>query len=136
MPSETPLPTDVAELQARVLAAEAALAASEEARARLERMLASLRHAAYGARSEKRDPEQRNLPLEDLEIAEGMLEAAEERARATLKASRPAPSAVNRSCQRGRHRFETRWRRPSPGAPAACRRGDRAREHGVPLRLR
>lgn len=97
MPSETPLPTDTAELQARLVAAEAALAVSEEARQRLERMLASLRHATFGARSEKRDPEQRNLPLEDIEVAEGLLEAAQEKAEATLKASRKRPGADNRN---------------------------------------
>ncbi len=40
----------------------------------------------FGKRSEKLDPEQFNLPLEDVELAQGVLQAAQERARQALKA--------------------------------------------------
>ena len=61
----------VADLERRLAAAEAAridaetrLAEVEEARARLERLLAQMRRATFGAKSEKRDPDQHNLPFE------------------------------------------------------------------------
>ena len=55
-------------------AAEDALAVSEQARERLERIIASLNHAVWGARSEKRHADQDRLPLfEDIAVAEGML---------------------------------------------------------------
>ena len=48
-------------------------------------MLASLTHAAYGARSEKRHhPDQGCLPFEDITVAEGMLAAAQEKADAAV----------------------------------------------------
>ena len=51
-----------------------------EANARLERLLAQARHEKFGPRSEKGDPDQRNLFTEDLEVAEGMLAAASDAA--------------------------------------------------------
>ena len=61
----------VAELERQLAAAAAArieaesrLAASEDARARLERMIAQLRRDRFGARSEKSDPDQQHLPFE------------------------------------------------------------------------
>lgn len=107
-------PDDVAALKAQLAQTRAALAASqaalaertvalarvEEARRRLELIVDELRRARFGARSEKRCPEQYALPLEDVELAQGMLEAAQERADATLEASRPVPRPVKRN--RGR----------------------------------
>ncbi len=62
-------------------AAEDALAVSEQARVRLERIIASLNHAVWGARSEKRHADQDRLPLfEDIAVAEGMLAEAQEKA--------------------------------------------------------
>ena len=79
-------------------AAREALAVSEQARERLERMIASLRHAAYGARSEKRDPDQGALPFEDADVAEGMLAAAQDKADAAVgKASRGSVPPANRN---------------------------------------
>ena len=73
-------------------AAEEALAASEQARERLERIIASLNHAAWGARSEKRHTEQDRLPLfEDIAVAEGMLAAAQEKADAATGKKRRTP---------------------------------------------
>ena len=90
----------VADLERRLAASEAAridaetrLAEVEEARARLERLLAQMRRATFRAKSEKRDPDQHNLPFEDLEAAAGMLAAASEAADRALGTRRKAPRA-------------------------------------------
>ena len=90
----------LAETRAALAASEAALARVEEARRRLELIVDELRRARFGARSEKRDPEQYALPLEDIELAQGVLNAAQERADATLEGSRPERCPVKRN--RGR----------------------------------
>ena len=64
---------------------EAALADAVEAQRRLESIIGEHRRDKFGARSEKLDPEQFNLPPEDVEIAQGVLEAAQEKARRALK---------------------------------------------------
>ncbi len=83
-------PEDVAALKARLAAAEAALAGRDavlaareaalaelaEANRRLEQIINDLRRDKFGPRSEKLSPDQYNLPLEDVEIAQGILEAA------------------------------------------------------------
>ena len=60
---------------------QAALAVSEEARRRLEVILGELRREKFGAKSEKLRPDQYHLPLEDVEIAQGVLDAAQEKTR-------------------------------------------------------
>ena len=97
-------PEDVATLKARLAAAEAALAERDaalaemaEANRRLEQMIAELRREKFGPRSEKLSPDQYNLPLEDVEIAQGVLQAAQEKADATLKASRSKGERVKRN---------------------------------------
>ena len=73
-------------------AAEDALAVSEQARERLERIVASLNHAVWGARSEKRHADQDRLPLfEDIAVAEGMLAEAQEKADAATGRQRRQP---------------------------------------------
>jgi transposase len=64
---------------------QAALAASEEARRRLETIIEDLRREKFGSKSEKLTPDQYNLPLEDIEIAQGVLGAAQEKAEAIIK---------------------------------------------------
>ncbi|MFA6207528.1 MAG: IS66 family transposase [Methylocystis sp.] len=64
---------------------QAALAASEEARRRLEIIIDDLRREKFGSKSEKLTPDQFNLPLEDVEIAQGVLDAAQEKAAAIIK---------------------------------------------------
>ena len=104
-------PADVAALKARLAAAEAALAERDAALAaaeatvaemadanrRLEQMIAELRREKFGPRSEKLSLDQYNLPLEDVEIAQGVLQAAQEKADATLKASRSKSERVKRN---------------------------------------
>ena len=96
-----------------------------------------LRRARFGARSEKRCPEQYALPLEDVELAQGMLEAAQERADATLEASRPVPRPVKRN--RGRlpahlPRVERVIEPGSTSCPCGCGPMARIGEDGEPSR--
>ncbi|AMY71538.1 transposase IS66 [Frigidibacter mobilis] len=79
-----------ARLKARLAETEAALEDAVEAQRRLESIVGELRREKFGPRSEKLDPEQFNLPLEDVEVAQGILEAAQERARRALKGNSPA----------------------------------------------
>jgi len=90
----------LAQTQASLAEHKTALAQSEEARRRLESILSDLRRSTFGATSEKLNPEQYNLPLEDVEIAQGILDAAHERAEALI---RPASKELgarngNRGC--------------------------------------
>src|SRR6056297_755714 len=83
--TDTALAEENARLKTRLAETEAALADAVEAQRRLESIGAELRREKFGRASEKLDPEQFNLPLEDVEIAQGVLEAAQERARRVLK---------------------------------------------------
>src|SRR5260370_41982123 len=74
------LRTKLAQTQAAVAEYQAALAASEEARRRLENVLDDMRRQQFGAKSEKLRPDQYHLPLEDVGIAPGVLDAAREKA--------------------------------------------------------
>jgi transposase len=47
----------------------------------LEMEAGAVRREKFGAKSEKLRPDQYHLPLEDVEIAQGILDAAQERAR-------------------------------------------------------
>ena len=67
---------------------DAALAEMAEANRRLEQMIAELRREKFGPRSEKLSPDQYNLPLEDVEIAQGVLQAAQKKADATRERRR------------------------------------------------
>lgn len=78
-----------ARLKAQLAETEAALAESREAQERLEKMVRQMQREKFAARSEKLSPEQFNLPLEELAIAEGMLAAAQEKAEAALKGKTP-----------------------------------------------
>ena len=97
--NDAALAEENARLKARLAETEAALAEALDARQRLERIVAELRRERFGAKSEKLDPEQFHLPLEDVEIAQGILEAAQEKAQRALKA---APNAAPRPTNRNR----------------------------------
>ena len=93
--SETPkiTPEYVAELEARNLQLEAHLKVSEMLRADLERMLANERHARWGKKSEKLGAEQQHLPFEDIEVVQGMLEAASEEAEKVTRKKTERPKS-------------------------------------------
>ena len=67
----------LAQSQSALAEYQGALAASEEARRRLESIVDDLRRDKFGAKSEKLTPDQYNLPLEDIEIARRVLDAAQ-----------------------------------------------------------
>ena len=67
-----------AHLKARLAEVEAALAVVQEANRRLEGILRASQRERFGKSSEKLLPDQFNLPLEDAELAQGVLEAAQE----------------------------------------------------------
>src|SRR5439155_21428388 len=69
----------LAQTQSALSEHQGAQAASEEARRRLEVILGELRREKFGAKSEKLRPDQYHLPLEDVEIAQGILDAATRR---------------------------------------------------------
>jgi hypothetical protein len=88
----------LAQTQIALAEHQAALAEVEEARRRLEMIVGELRRDKFGAKSEKLSADQCNLPLEDAEIAQGVLDAAQEKAEAAIKGkSASGASARNRN---------------------------------------
>ena len=111
----------LAAAEAALAERDAALAELADANRRLEQMIDALRREKFGPSSEKPSPYQWNLTLEDVEIAQGILEAAQEKADATRRA--PPRSAGQAGSQ-------------APAAqPAGDRAGDRADLDALPLRL-
>lgn len=94
------LSAENARLKALLAQTQAALAEVEEARRRLEVIVGELRRDKVGAKSEKLSADQCNLPLEDVEIAQGVLDAAQERAEAAIK-GKPARGASAHNRNRG-----------------------------------
>src|SRR5690606_37236460 len=72
------LPDDIAALKAMLIAATAREVRKDERIERLERLVAAFKQAAFGRKSEKTDPDQFNLALEDLETAIAAVKAEEE----------------------------------------------------------
>lgn len=72
------LPDDVTALKAMLVAAEARNQRKDERIAQLEKLVAAFRQAAFGRRSEKSDPDQFELALEDLETAIAVVHAEED----------------------------------------------------------
>ena len=81
----TALTRENARLKARLAEVEVALAEVQEANRRLEDILRTSQRAQFGKSSEKLSPDQFNLPLEDAELAQGVLEAAQDKAEAALR---------------------------------------------------
>lgn len=75
---------------------DAELARVQDANARLWETLRQLRRAQFGRKSEKLDPDQLSLAMEETEQAIAETGAAEETSNATLKASPKKPRSVNR----------------------------------------
>ena len=112
-------------LKARLTEVETLLAELQEANRRLEDILRTSQREKFGKRSEKLSPDQFNLPLEDAELAQGVLEAAQEKAEAALQRS-----------ARGRTSKAQAQPWSSADASAQDRARDRACQHALPLRLR
>ena len=75
-------------LKARLAEVEATLAETQEANRRLQDILRVAQREKFGKRSKKLSPDQFNLPLEDAEFAQGVLEAAQEKAEAAMQSAR------------------------------------------------
>ena len=95
MPKTADLLGEIAALKAMLIAADARDRRKDERIAHLEKLVAAFKQAVFGRKSEKSDPDQFELALEDLETAMSMIHAeedAEDRA-----AKHPAkPRAANR----------------------------------------
>ncbi|MDO6479837.1 hypothetical protein [Shimia thalassica] len=78
MTSPADLPTDVATLQALLIASEERNLRKEDRIIRLEKLLADFKRALYGAKSEKNHPDQYHLALEDIETAMAVVHAEDE----------------------------------------------------------
>ena len=78
MTSPTDLPTEVATLQALLIASEERNVRKEDRIFRLEKLLADFKRALYGAKSEKGHPDQYHLALEDIETAMAVVHAEDE----------------------------------------------------------
>lgn len=89
------LPDDIAALKGMLVAAALRDQRKDERIAHLEKLVAAFKQAAFGRRSEKSDPDQFELALEDLETAIAVVQAEED---AEDRASRrPAkPRSTNR----------------------------------------
>lgn len=77
-------------------ALKAIIAMMEDRNTRLERLVEAFRQAMFGRKSEKLDPDQFELTLEDVEAGIAGIEAEKEACDVTPSASRKAPRPVNR----------------------------------------
>lgn len=89
------LPDDVDTLKAMILAADGREERHVERIAQLEKLLADVKRALFGRKSEKVDPDQFELALEDIETAVESIQAAEE-ADERQVAGKPRPRKANR----------------------------------------
>ncbi len=86
---------EIAALKAMLIASETRNLRKDERIERLEKLVAAFKHAAFGRRSEKSDPDQFELALEDLETAIAAIHAEEDAEHRAAK--RPAkPRVANR----------------------------------------
>ena len=86
---------EIAALKAMLIASETRNLRKDERIERLEKLVAAFKHAAFGRRSEKSDPDQFELALEDLETAIAAIHAEEDAVDRAAK--RPTkPRAANR----------------------------------------
>jgi len=94
----TDLPDDVDVLKAMILASDGREERHIDRIAQLEKLLADFKRALFGAKSEKVDPGQFDLALEDIETAVESIQAAEEADERQLE-GKPRPRRANRgSC--------------------------------------
>jgi len=84
-------PDDIAALKALLVASEGRNLRKQDRIDQLEKLVADFKRALFGARSEKTDPEQFELALEDIETAMAVVHAEDEAL--DLPASRAASQA-------------------------------------------
>lgn len=89
------LPDDIAVLKAMLIAAQAREVRKDDRIERLEKLVAAFKQAAFGRKSEKADPDQFDLALEDLEKAIAAIHA-EDDADSPSGKPQPKPRATNR----------------------------------------
>ncbi len=87
---------NVANLPDNVELLKAIVIAERDRNARLEVLIAAFRQAMFGRKSEKLDPDQFELTLEDVETAMASIEAERDACPVTPKPATKKPSAVNR----------------------------------------
>ena len=78
MPKTADLLEEIAALKALLIAADARDKRKDERIARLEKLVAAFKQAVFGRKSEKSDPDQFELALEDLETAMAVIHAEED----------------------------------------------------------
>ena len=128
-PAPEPLPNDVATLHVMLVAAwaerdaerteKAQLAAQND---RLRHLIRQLQRLQFGRRSEKLDPDQLNLALEDVEQAVAEIEAQQEKADPALKRTRAGSAAARCPSTCRGSRSSSNPRIPPAGvAVAQCR---------------
>ena len=71
------LPDDITALKAMLIASQAGEVRKDERIERLEKLVAAFKQAAFGRKSEKSDPEQFDLALEDLKTAMASIHVGE-----------------------------------------------------------
>jgi transposase len=91
----TDLPDDIDVLKAMILASDGREERHIDRISQLEKLLADFKRALFGAKSEKVDPGQFELALEDIETAVESIQAAEE-AEDRLMVGKPRPRRANR----------------------------------------
>ena len=100
MPTLQALPNDIESLKALILAERAAHAGERDQwqtrNARLEAIIRQLRRLQFGRKSEKLEPDQLNLALEDLEAAAASIEAEHEQVDGAVKAKNSNSRRRNR----------------------------------------
>ena len=128
-PASEPLPNDVAALRALLAQAwaerdaeraeKAQLAAQND---RLRHLIRQLQRLQFGRRSEKLDPDQLNLALEDVEQAIAETEAEQEKADPALRRARAGLPVVHcPSICRGSRSLSSPRILPAGVAAARCR---------------
>ena len=109
----------VSERDARLAERDAIIERKEERIVRLEKLVADFKRAMFGSKSEKADPDQYLLALEDIETAIAMVHAENE--------------AIDPLKTQPRKRNANRGALPKNFAP--CRGSHHAREHDMRLWL-
>ena len=104
MLSAADLPDDIAALKAMLVASEARNLRKDDRIERLEKLVAAFRQAAFGRKSEKSDPDQFELALEDLETSIAAVHAEEE---ADVPAARRASRSPASMLEGGRRAVST-----------------------------